>query len=480
MIKFFVELFEVLFKGYSRYQAQPVQNWRGNSSASDCARDRLRRTIVGVAQATLFDLSANTDDAAVRIVDNARGRAAEIFLHAPVRVRRFAQAVLPHVDLPEPATAGQMAEKLRLLQPVMDEALSGSDLDLRAALTVRRGMVTAALALFQDREESVRHVRARMLEQFADRTGDLLGQDSVEYLLERLKALADLVQFPAAGDEDPSEPQVVARRAQWLQDGVDLAHDLLRRVNEGGLDGGFLAPRLDDLLVSMNQLRRAQHEEPVAGLPDAEQITRKLVPLWDDYLELLGAFFGEGTPRFYVRLHNYCAFLVGAGSTLAMREEGLELYDRDVIPVRRRMAELGTAFTSLRNVLQVAMRGHVSLARDLDDEERSRDHLATARSCADEILAHAEANRLLATAGQGATGFIMTLGLVNCFLTSAEWARPEEKDERAAWSAEAERLMAVAEPYVAGGQKNRAHRRREFANMRRRLLVLTGAADRGR
>ncbi|MFF6957663.1 hypothetical protein ACIOC1_05985 [Streptomyces sp. NPDC088197] len=441
------------------------------------ARDRLRRTVVGMAQATLFDLSAVTDDAAVRIVDNKKGRRAELHLHTEVRVRRFAQAVLPHVELPPQETPARMADKLSLLQSVIEETPSGPDLDVKAALTVRQGLVTATLALFEDRDESTRHVRARMLEQFADRVRELFGADSPEFLLERLHALADLVQFPAAQDEDPSHPQIVTRRAGWLREGVALAKTLMGRVSGGSVDGGYLATRLDDLLVGVNQLRKAQYEAHVTGLPDAEQITRELIPLWDDCIELLTCFFENGSPRYYVRLHNYCAFLVGAGSNVEMREEGLELYDNEVIPVRRRMNELGTAFTSLRNVLQVAMRGHVSLARDLDDPQRSREHLAAARTYAAEIRANTdEVDRLLEYAGERATGFVMALSLANCFLTSAEYALPDDRADRARWAEQAAELMAVAAPYVSGGQRNRADRRREFENLGSRLRALDSAA----
>ncbi|WP_328840311.1 hypothetical protein [Streptomyces europaeiscabiei] len=455
----------------------------GDPIPGGSARDRLHRTIAGMAQATLFDMTEGAVDAAVRVMDTDQGRSGEVLLTTAARIQRFARAASVHVKLPADTADSRMADKLALLGEIVESAPTGSDLERRAAITVRRGLLTAALALFENRDESSRHQRARLLKALADNVGEQFGRDSADYRLERLKTLADLIHYPAARDEDPRDPKVVARRAEWLDEALALAHTLLAATSEGKIDAGHLTHRLSDLLVAVNQVRRAVHKEPIDGLPDAQDITLRLLPLWEGYQTVLASFLGQDSRRYRNRQHNYAAFLVGEGSPNELRAAGLKLYDEQVIPVRRKAWEDGAAFTTLRLPLQVATRGHVRFARENHDPETRRAHLVTARSYADEVLRNEEKeSRLLGGGGAKTTsGFIMATAIAECFLASAEFTSPDtEKEGRADWLARAADLLDKAEPYVSGqsgDHKNRAERRRAYEELRGKLSALTGTGE---
>ncbi|MDX3455460.1 hypothetical protein PV396_26585 [Streptomyces sp. ME02-8801-2C] len=449
------------------------------------AQERLRRTVVGMAQATLFDMTAGAVDATVRVVDTAEGRSGEVLLMTSARMQRFAHAVSVHVQFPEGATESLMADKLSVLGDITEGIPLGSDIDCRAALTVRRGLLTAALALFQNRDESSRYLRGRMIEALTERVREQFGEDSADYRLERVKTLADLIHFPAAGDEDPRDPHVVTRRAQWLDEALPRAHELLAATAEGRIDAGHLAERLPDLLVAVNQIRREVHRAPVEGLPDARELTRRLLPLWDGYRKVLASFFGEESRQYQYRQHNYSAFLVGQGSPPDLRARGLALFDEQVIPMRREAVAEGALFVTLRGPLQVATRGHVAFAREHDDPATRRAHLATARSYAREVLEKKEeTRRLLGETGATTTsGFIMATALAECFLYSAEFASSaEEEADRADWITLAADLLRLAAPYVSGDSgkpRNRADRKRAYEALHRKLIQLTGTGAQG-
>ena len=461
------------------------------------AHDRLCRLVTAFALRTLLDASTSAADAAMRIADGPDGRRADLTLSTPNRIRRFAQGITPHVSA-RPSTSSDgapgpiasieerartrrapeaMHEKLDQLSACTPDVAKGAPLDRRAALTVYRGLLTAAVVFVPDSGEAARHRRALLVVRTADTVGDVFGAQAPEARLERLFALTELIYFPVGPGQDPRDPVLAAQRAAWIREAAPLADDLMAMVARGEFSGGYVIGRVDDLLVNVNQVRRRQHDDPVPELPGAQELTEMLAALWERFLALLASFFDTASDGYRSRMHNYSAFLLGPASTMEMREQGIALCHGTVLPVRRRAAQSNNRFGPLRLALQVAMRGHARLARDLmDDPDAAAEHLRTARALAEELLAGGEEVSLLrGQAGKQASAHVMMISLADCYLTSAEAAAP---DERAEWIARAELYLDETAAFVEGAPAIRGDRVREFQRLRHRVDALLERADR--
>ncbi|WP_161790212.1 hypothetical protein [Streptacidiphilus carbonis] len=445
------------------------------------AHDRLCRLVSTFAKGTLLDASAGADDAALRILDGPDGRRADLFLMTISRIKRFIQGVSPHVLDPGDQSDPVELSRVRLDAITASSPVSagGTPLAQRAALTVHRGLLSSMMATMGNSGEPARHRRALLMLRYADAVEETFSSRSTESPLERLYALAELIDHPAGQGEDPTSPQTASLRAARIQEAVPLAAELLRAAAHGEFSSGYICNRVDNLLVGLNQVRARQHAAPVPELPSAAELTRILEDLWKAYLPVLESFFAAGTSGYQGRLHNYAGFLVQAASTLEMRERGLALLRDEVLPSRRESYRANGRFGILRVSLQVSVRGYTRLARDIEDPDAKAEHLRTARALAEELLAGGDdVAELRANAGTSSSGYIMTLCLADCYLTSAEAAGAASSAERSQWTARAAEFLDACEPFVRGDEPSLRYRVLDFAQMSERLGRLTGSGVR--
>ena len=424
-----------------------------DSGSGISAEARLRQLVVGATETIILDVSRSSIDLGLRLVEVSEGRQLDMVYGRAGRIFRFMLAIGPHVEGARSDSVTPNRDLRRLVVPFLDPPkVSGDTLSHRARLTMFGGLIDGVAAAYAVSDMEIRHAWGRARERYADAMARVAGADDSDVLLERVRALAELVDYPVpSADADPRSPTFVRERAANLSSALELLGHLEERAGVEAVSHGELARVAGDLLIAINAVRTAQAVVPVKELPDVSSLNDLLSAAWSRQLARFAEFFETDSENYIDRLHDFAGFMLGRGSDPEMVERGLHLYlapGQGILHYRSEGIRPGRGFGRTRRALQVATRGLSRRARSVaDDPQEALSDVEVARRLASEIEAHPDTAPLFNPQRMSRAGTIAAISLIDCYITSVELGYGDATDQ--AWCRDrAGQLLDVACGYV--------------------------------